>query len=463
MKTNNIYEEQDAIRKLSTDELRQYAQTGSGMTGILSAMELSRRAQMNRAAAGAAVAARVRGGGASVLAELSRDAARVAPALPMAPGYNSGGIVQYMNDGGRVGPDWYGYDSPFSAFKRWLDSTAVGQSMRDRERELQTSDVTPSPEDDVILNSIQSPMTEMQRRRYFQYDPEDRQGFAEWATGKPLRSLGTEDPTTGAKEYGALFTREMKDGEYVGDYYANVPPSYGQVSKPAGPKTTDPVVEDEVVDIKDVIDPLALVYDEGPVSAAGDETVGAPSSDVNRDRWSRGVALLQAASRIANGNGNDLGNLAAGLAEGGSSYAEAMRQAATEQYRNQTLAEQRLARTSRENISREGLRSQRAIAEYQTRAEAAQQDNYLEYMKSKDDKQFLSSVNKTYQDQIEANAKYVSDIAQGLVQFQLPLVPDKSRQMTPEEYLAFLNRKAKFDMMTVMRQAGVSDKSASLE
>jgi len=501
MRNNNIYEEQDAIRKLSTDELRSYAQSGGGMTGILSAMELSRRAQMNRAAAGAAVTQRVKSGGASVLADLARDASRLAPAPQLAPGYNSGGIV-YANSGyysspsdwisyeqmlreeearkKSVGPttpvplpnsplfrgrgkpdhvslpsfssalDGYDFSDPIGAFKEWLDNSALGQIVRRREedlaRQLEDANSKASIEDQIILNSTSEPLSDMQRLRYFQYDPSSRQGYAEWASGSPLGSIRTEDPATGAREYSSIATRDVSTGNFTTpegvpytapvfgeEYYANIPPAYGPVSSPAGPRMPEDIQVDEEIEDIDIPDPLAFDYEVGTTASA--ESAAPAEADVNRDRWARGVALLQAASRIANGNGNDLGNLAAGLAEGGASYADAMAKSKTEQYRDQMLAEQAKSRTSRESIAREQTRFQTAALEYKTRAEADAQKNLLEYYQKRDLAGGIEAANKsfvTYIDNIRENVAKAQ--ASGALDYMLPEGLDGSK-MTAEMYL----------------------------
>ena len=95
MINKNILEEQGEIRRLPTDALKEYAARGGGMTGILSAMELSRRSQENRSAANAMIAQR--NSGSSVLNDLSRDAQQ---AMQPAPAMmNQGGLVRGYNRG----------------------------------------------------------------------------------------------------------------------------------------------------------------------------------------------------------------------------------------------------------------------------------------------------------------------------------------------------------------------------
>ena len=396
MKTKNIYEEQEAVGRLSNDELSHQAQGAGGMTGILSAIELSRRARMQRAAAGAAVAQRVRDGGGTVLSELSRDAARVAAPAPHRQALNSGGIVQGYNQGTTARPvqPWGG--NIFTQIYDWWNR----------------------PEEVYTLENPDG-----------SYQPGIYQ-----ATGLPERQ--TQD----GAEYGQIRFAQLDPGTYEPERL-DVPMEYGPAIPPEPPP--EPVDPDIGMAVggpeEEELPPVEEDYEAEP--------------GIDRDRYARGVALLQAASRIANGNGNNLGNIAAGLAEGGASYGDAMARFENEAYRERQLIEQQQARFSREDIADREMGLRRDLAREAEGGENRRQADMIGYYNERDRKRAVADIETSFQRNIESNRKFVSDamengesLPEGILSYQ--------------EWLDALNQRSKMEReLLIRRVSGVSTPS----
>jgi len=485
----NLYAEQDEIRRLPTEALSQSAQRGGGgMNGILSLMELSRRAQQERAVAQSKVAGRYSGG--SVLSELSNEARQYASAprpqfepQPQPAQFNSGGQVGglgsviYANEGY---PKWISYEEEQrlrerEAYRRSIVPLPNSPLFADRyvEEEVPPRYLTrsaPSPEEAVIVPEellAESPIFQGNGSRpgpqlpsdWVSYAEEQRMNQERQPSVVPLPDsplfrgraepespenikMGTSrssnnwrrenldgdigigggrGPRTGRRR-NREFTDEEKsmgfldrfsdlissreDSEKINaersgifeygafDEEGGVPSQVGSIygeNEPALPPGF--VTPEEEAAAKAVAKPKAnpntgasvargkpVPAPEAPAAKEAEKT-GPWQVTKDPNTYARGLAMLQAASGIVNGDDRGfIGNSMRGLSEGGEAYQnqmnlaraqegneamQALRELQAEQnnqYQNSRLEESRMDRIQRGNIAERSLEAEMTMA-----------------------------------------------------------------------------------------------------